>query len=75
MMNVPNVYIYYVFGKINIWDTVHTFIHLLRMILLTDIFNNEFDNIQWPSFILDLHTKKKYPTVEFQPLKLGPGSI
>ena len=59
MMNVPNVYIYYVFDKINIWDTVHTFIHLFRMILLTDIFNNGLDNIQWPSFILDLHTNKR----------------
>ena len=35
---VPDVYIYYVSGMINVRDTVSTFIHLPGMFLPTDIF-------------------------------------
>ena len=37
MLFVPDVYIYHVSAKINVWNPVSTYIHLPWMFLLTDI--------------------------------------
>ena len=51
-------FICYVADMIDVWDTVSTFIFLIRIYLPTEFFlNNGLENIQWASFISELHAK------------------